>query len=177
MASADNILKSLKKYNGDIEFRSDALSAFLQMKEAAKNDGIDLDIVNNSFRSPEGVSETSYSSFNQNATFGTYNIAGKYMSEHHVGLAIDFSPVVSRQAVPHGTEEGPPFIEKRRKEYQWLRENAYKYGFIERFTMNNRLYTGYIEKPWHWRYVGVEITTEYFKKQYSSYEKYYCEKN
>lgn len=41
-------------------------------------------------------------------------------------------------------------------EYQWLLNNAYKYGFILSYPQNNSYYTF---EPWHWRFVGVKLAT------------------
>ena len=38
-----------------------------------------------------------------------------------------------------------------------MKENAYKYGFILRYTKETEAITGYINEPWHYRYVGEYI--------------------
>lgn len=38
--------------------------------------------------------------------------------------------------------------------YSWLEENAWKFGFTERFPKNKTEITGYSYEPWHWRFVG-----------------------
>lgn len=43
-----------------------------------------------------------------------------------------------------------------RKEYKWLEKNAADYGFILRYTEENKSKTGVVAEPWHWRFVGVE---------------------
>jgi len=63
-------------------------------------------------------------------------------SEHETGLAIDFS------------FEG--HAEKQAKMWNWLRENAYKYGFILRYPEGAKHITGYTYEPWHYRYVGKQ---------------------
>lgn len=40
--------------------------------------------------------------------------------------------------------------------YQWLLNNAYKYGFVLSYPKNNN---HYVFEPWHWRFVGVELAT------------------
>lgn len=40
--------------------------------------------------------------------------------------------------------------------YRWLRENAWKYGFIERYTADKKAFTQVSARPWYWRYVGTE---------------------
>ena len=63
-------------------------------------------------------------------------------SEHNTGLAIDFN----------GVEDN--FYTT--KEYEWLVNNAHKYGFIERYQKKWKDVTGVIYEPWHFRYVGKE---------------------
>ena len=40
--------------------------------------------------------------------------------------------------------------------YAWLRANAARYGFIERYTAEKEEITHFSASPWHWRYVGSE---------------------
>lgn len=63
-------------------------------------------------------------------------------SEHQLGLAVDFN----------STEDSF----RNTKEYKWLKENAYKYGFILRYHDDKQSVTGIIPEPWHYRYVGKE---------------------
>lgn len=63
-------------------------------------------------------------------------------SEHNIGIAMDIGWVDSRFA--------------NSAEYAWLCKNAADYGFILRYTEENKKYTGVKAEPWHWRYVGVE---------------------
>ena len=39
--------------------------------------------------------------------------------------------------------------------YEWLAENAYKYGFIQRYPPGKFSITGIDYEPWHYRYVGA----------------------
>lgn len=63
-------------------------------------------------------------------------------SEHNLGLCMDVCNVYDS------------FVNQ--KEYTWLTENAYKYGFILRYPKGKEDVTGIVFEPWHWRYVGVE---------------------
>ena len=38
--------------------------------------------------------------------------------------------------------------------YDWLQENAWKFGFILRFPADKTDVTGYDYEPWHYRFVG-----------------------
>jgi zinc D-Ala-D-Ala carboxypeptidase len=42
------------------------------------------------------------------------------------------------------------------KEFEWLVNNAHKFGFILSYPKDNEYY---IYEPWHWRYVGVALAT------------------
>ncbi len=63
-------------------------------------------------------------------------------SEHNLGLCMDICNVYDS------------FVNQ--KEYTWLTENAYRYGFILRYPKGKEDVTGIVFEPWHWRYVGVE---------------------
>lgn len=71
------------------------------------------------------------------------SVAKPDSSEHGTGLAIDLNGVRHDFYIT--------------KEYEWLTENAYKYGFIERYRKKDQEYTGVIYEPWHFRYVGKEF--------------------
>lgn len=61
-------------------------------------------------------------------------------SEHELGLAVDINADESAS-----TDE---------EVYTWLAENAYKYGFIQRYPEDKTQVTGIDYEPWHYRYVG-----------------------
>lgn len=69
-------------------------------------------------------------------------------SEHQLGTTIDFTnPTVA------DTFSGF----SKSKEYQWLKENAYKYGFVLSYPENNSYYQF---EPWHWRFVGTKLAED-----------------
>ena len=70
-------------------------------------------------------------------------------SEHQTGLAFD---------VYNGKVDYTKF--ETTKEFNWMQENAYKYGFILRFPKDKELETGYIYESWHYRYVGQDMAKE-----------------
>jgi hypothetical protein len=41
------------------------------------------------------------------------------------------------------------------KEYQWLKENAKKYGFHQVYTSKKNGRTGYNMEKWHWSYMSL----------------------
>lgn len=69
-------------------------------------------------------------------------------SEHELGLAVD----INADKEKSDNEEV----------YDWLLENAYRYGFILRYPADKRSVTGIEYEPWHYRYVG-EYAEEIYK--------------
>ncbi len=61
-------------------------------------------------------------------------------SEHHTGLAVDFSPINPNFAKSAG--------------YRWLVKNANQYGWYQTFTPEYAKHSGVSEESWHWRYEG-----------------------
>lgn len=72
-------------------------------------------------------------------------------SEHQTGLAVDIVSL-SNQMLDE-TQESTP-------EFQWLAENAWKYGFILRYPEDKSEKTGIAYEPWHFRFVGKEAAEE-----------------
>lgn len=64
-------------------------------------------------------------------------------SEHQTGLAVD---ITNAERSFSNSDEA-----------KWLSENAYKYGFIVRYTDGKEDITGYNYEPWHIRYVGKDV--------------------
>ena len=60
-------------------------------------------------------------------------------SEHQLGLAVDVQGTAAQE---------------------WMRENAWRYGFILRYPADKEEITGVMYEPWHFRYVG-EDAAEY----------------
>ena len=65
-------------------------------------------------------------------------------SEHHLGLAVDILNVKKAE----------------RKALDWLGEHCWEYGFILRYTQEKAHITGIIDEPWHFRYVGTEVSMD-----------------
>jgi D-alanyl-D-alanine carboxypeptidase len=82
-------------------------------------------------------------------------------SEHHTGRTIDLIG-------PSGTLRG--FVGT--KEAEWVRENAWNYGFIVRYTQENEAITGYESEPWHITYIGKEAAALMREQDIGSLEEY-----
>ncbi len=80
-------------------------------------------------------------------------------SEHQTGLAVD---IRSSSLNDNVTDS----------DYEWLLLNSYKYGFIIRYPKGKSEITGYMEEPWHLRYIGVEDATKVHELDIT-YDEYY----
>ncbi len=72
-------------------------------------------------------------------------------SEHQTGLAVDFTDDNNGWA-SYSSDFGD--LDAGR----WLAANSYKYGFILCYLKGKEAITGYNYEPWHFRYVGTEIS-------------------
>lgn len=159
----DNLVKFDKKYcNDEVQKgNGEAVSAFAKMYDAAKKEGLDL-VINSSYRSYEDQEELcNYYKELYGEGYVQKYVALPGFSEHQTGLAFDI-----------GSLSNNVFADS--KEYQWMLENAYKYGFILRFTKSNAFFTGFRSEPWHYRYVGKKIA-KYIYENKISFEEYYAQ--
>ena len=137
--------------------------SFKKMADAAKEEGLTLLIT------------TAYRNYNFQATLynnyvrqdgkeqaDTYSARPGY-SEHQLGYSADLT---NKERVNFGEF-------KNTKEFTWLKDNAYKYGFIIRYTEANQYITGYVPESWHYRYVGNDIA-KYIYENNITYEEYYA---
>lgn len=87
-------------------------------------------------------------------------------SEHHTGMAADVNF--------YGDSGGSYRFDNSAvaEEYKWLKENAYKYGLIWRYSDEKKDLTGYSEEIWHMRYVG-KPHAEYITKNDICFEEYH----
>lgn len=159
----DDIVKFDKKYcNGEVQEGSrEAVVAFKNMYDAAKKEGLEL-VINSSYRSYQDQEKicNTYKDLYGEGYVSKY-VALPGFSEHQTGLAFDI-----------GSANSQVFAES--KEYEWMKDNAYKYGFILRFTKANAYITGFRSEPWHYRYVGKKIA-KYIYENDISFEEYYAE--
>lgn len=127
----------------------EAKEAFETLSESAKKDGMNV-IAMSSYRSYD----YQVNLYNNYVAQDGKEAADKYSarpgySEHQTGLAVD----VYNLDLPYTSFE-------ETKEFTWMQENAYKYGFILRFPKDKVDITGYQYESWHYRYVGKKIAKE-----------------
>ncbi len=125
---------------------------------AAKSQGVEL-FVKSAYRSFEEQAALK-SSYKVTYGAGTANqfSADQGYSEHQLGTTVDF--ISTGQG---GVLEG---FDKTAA-YQWLLNNAYRYGFILSYPRQNGYY---IFEPWHWRYVGVALATRLHNENKNFYD-------
>jgi D-alanyl-D-alanine carboxypeptidase len=79
-------------------------------------------------------------------------------SEHQLGTTLDFTT----------SEIGANYLDfEKTLAYQWLLENAYKYGFILSYPENNKYYQF---EPWHWRFVGRVLAKKLYQEDKNFYD-------
>ncbi|MGO2539615.1 MAG: D-alanyl-D-alanine carboxypeptidase family protein [Specibacter sp.] len=86
-------------------------------------------------------------------------------SEHQTGLVMDVGNPngdCSLQACFENTPAG-----------QFVRNHAWRYGFIIRYTWGNDWTTGYTYEPWHLRYIGVRTATDMHNRGFQTLEQYF----
>ena len=155
----DDLVTIEKPYSSDgkRKIREVALKPLKDLIEAAKKDGVKLYVIS-SYRTMKEQTYLFNNSLKKNGEEHALLYSAKPgHSEHQLGLAVDFN--TTRDSF------------KDSKQYEWLKQNAYKYGFIERYPLNKEFITGYGFEPWHYRYLGIDIATKMFEKNIT-YEEY-----
>ena len=127
----------IKRPNEKMLIDKHTLANYKSMFEDAKSKGINL-VLYSAYRSYEKQE----SLWNTNPTFDNMYLAVPGYSEHHTGMALDISTL----------EDG--LSKNKSKTYEYLKENAHKFGFILRYPEDKESITGYNFEPWHYRYVG-----------------------
>ena len=157
----DNLEKINSEYsNGnDLKANKVAVNAFIAMAQDASHNGLSL-VINSAYRSyseQERIVDT-YKKLYGDDYVNKY-VARPGYSEHQTGLSFDIGSKNSN-------------IFSNSKEYQWILNNSYKYGFIHRFPKNAEDITGISNEPWHFRYVGKKIAKIIYENK-MTLEEYY----
>ncbi len=137
-----------------------ALNAFIEMYNAAQNEGYNI-VINSAYRSYQEQVELSDLYLNAyGQEYVDKYVAKPGFSEHQTGLAFDIGSRHNR-------------IFANSKEYGWMKDNAYKYGFIMRYDERYEDLTEFRKEPWHYRYVGKDIAKYIHEHNNMSLEEYY----
>lgn len=157
----ENLVKIDKKYGYENYIDKDTYEAFIKMYNDIKKQGLSL-FITSAYRSYDYQNKiyNNYVKQDGREKADTYS-ARPGFSEHQTGLAIDVSA---------GRTVYTKF--EKTKEYQWMKDNSYKYGFILRYQKNTQHLTGYNFEAWHYRYVGLEVA-KYIYDNNITFDEYY----
>ena len=179
--SKDSNFVLVKKHHSNraIYLQKTVYSKYIEMFNAAKNDGISLKIISGTRNFydqksiwerkwtgkrilSDGTSAKNIKDPNERALKILLYSSMPSTSRHHWGTDIDINNLNNS------------YFESGRglKEYNWLTKNASKYGFCQVYSdkkIENR--TGYEMEKWHWSYIPIagEYTKKY--KKLISYDK------
>lgn len=139
-----------------------AVEPYKKMIDASKLAGHDISS-SSSYRSyaDQAYTYQYWESYSGHAEADMYSAYPGY-SEHQTGFAVDLqTPGCVLECFGDSAA------------YDWIIENAHKYGFIERYPDGLQDITGYNYEPWHWRFVGVETATEYMRSGAKTLEEFW----
>lgn len=150
-----------KYTNGTKKLVAEAKIKFEEMAEDASLEGYRIRIISayRSYEYQKGLYD-SYVEKDGTQQADTYSARPGY-SEHQTGLVID---------IDNGVIDYNHF--ENTKEFNWMQENAYQYGFILRYPKGKENITGYTYESWHYRYVGAKIAT-YIRENNITFDEYY----
>ncbi len=143
-----------KKYAHDEKYlRKEARVSFEKLSRDAKKKGLSITAVSTyrSFDYQEGLFKNYVKE--KGKKYALKCSAKPGHSEHQTGLAID---------VEGSNKDYNLFADSL--EFNWMRKNAHKYGFILRYPKGKEHITGFKYEPWHYRYVGIDVATIMFEE-------------
>ncbi len=129
------------------QIHSNVLLFLVRLMDAANSQGLDLKIASayRAFGTQFSLKQSYKVSYGAGAN--TFSADQGY-SEHQLGTTVDFSTTKIGSSLT-GFEKDSA--------YNWLLDNAHRYGFVLSYPKNN---TFYQFEPWHWRFVGVVLATK-----------------
>ncbi|HSF97757.1 MAG TPA: cell wall-binding repeat-containing protein [Ornithinibacter sp.] len=153
-------------YPNGARLRSAAASAVSSMFSAAVNAGAGRMKIVSGYRSYDTQYNLYWTRVRERGQAYTDRwIARPGYSEHQTGLTLDVGPVGDASCSEHTCIAGTP-------QGRWLAANAWRYGFIVRYESGQESVTGYNPEPWHLRYVGVPLSTDYRGDGFHALETY-----
>lgn len=157
-----------------IFIQEETYKAFIKMFYAAKNDGVNLKIISGTrnFNYQKSIWEQKWN--------GGRMVDGKNLANtvkdpvERAKIILKFSSMPGTSRHHWGTDMDLNSMENNyfettqgKKVYDWLGNNASKYGFCQPFSaLGEGRKTGYQEEKWHWSYMPLAKTylKEYQKK-------------
>lgn len=150
--------------------RKEAYTAFKEMYDAAKKDGITLRIISatRNFEAQKSIWEAKWT--------GGRLVGGKNLStaikdaEQRARKILEYSSMPGTSRHHWGTDMDLNSLENSffakgegKKIYDWLTANAATYGFCQPYSNKAEGRTGYEEEKWHWSYTPLsrDLTNHY----------------
>lgn len=164
--SPSDLVTAEVPYSANATMRAEAAEALERMFAAAAAEGAGGMMVQNAFRSYD-TQVAVYAGHVQRLGQERADIgsARPGHSEHQTGLSADIMPDDGQCAVTEcfaQTSQG-----------SWLAENAWRFGFHLRYPDGKTDVTGYAFEPWHYRYVGVALSTELQQQGVATLEEFF----
>ncbi|MDR2519805.1 MAG: M15 family metallopeptidase [Eubacteriaceae bacterium] len=85
-------------------------------------------------------------------------------SEHQSGYAADLSTPSEKGRLEESFSRTDAFA--------WLAKHAHEYGFVLRYGDGSELITQYSYEPWHYRFIGKDLATQYFQEGWKTLEEF-----
>lgn len=138
----DTNISYIKRENENMQANDYILKKYEKLEDAAKSLGFDLYIFS-AYRSYEKQKHIYYVVNNKNDN----TVARPGFSEHQLGYSLDISTL----------QYGLTNHFENSDEFNWLKNNAHKFGFVLRYPKEKENITGYSYEAWHFRFVGESI--------------------
>ncbi len=180
----DHIPESIVKLDPDYTFNGKEISlveytaqAVMALVEEMRAHGIDDVYVTSGYRDYEYQMSLYNRYFNnekeKHPTWSDEQIKAEVLtysaypgtSEHQTGLCVDLMTTEMQGLWNFGSETPDNPYDKGFAEtaaFEWLKDNAHKFGFILRYPADKTDITGYSYESWHYRFVGIDAATEIY---------------
>lgn len=153
-------------YSSTLLLTEPTWQAFERLKTAAlSTDGISIEIISayRSYQDQQGVfsswvtsEESRGLSRDQAEQAANQYSARAGQSEHQLGTTLDIRCSTCESFN----------IAQNADVTRFLQEQAHKFGFVISYTEGSEEATGYTYEPWHIRYIGADLATQLYEKDY-----------
>lgn len=145
----DDLVSIDTNFSRPSKLRKEAADAWAELDAAAKAEGITF-YARDGWRNANLQNTYFTQIYKRDKGSASRFSAYPWRSEHQLGLSMDVTDVTTTEDslrqdmvdTPHG---------------QFLLNEAWKYGWIVRYTKEKEMITQYNAEPWHIRYVGKEL--------------------
>ena len=140
-----------------LQIHADAWPFLKDMLEDAKDDDMDLRILS-AYRSFDYQGELKAHYLTVYGEGANQFSADQGYSEHQLGTTVDFTNPTNGSSLS---------IFDETDEFEWLQDNAHKYGFTLSYPKDNAYYQ---YEPWHWRFVGTDLADDLYDEEQFFYD-------